>query len=83
MPRMSRFAAAALLAVSLAPFAAQARPGDIRPSAPRHLVRIAPPPQASQLHGRSAENGRVPVQFGTAPGAVDYANNAGQSDISG
>nr|WP_295746064.1 hypothetical protein [uncultured Acidocella sp.] len=83
MPRMSRFAAAALLAVSLTPFAAQARTGDIHPTAPRHLVRIAPAPQPNQLHGRSAENGQVPVQFGTAPGGVDYANNAGQNDISG
>ena len=52
MTRFAKFASAAVLAASLAPFAAQARSGDlgtIRPA--QHLVRIS---DAPALHGRAA-----------------------------
>ncbi|MDE1905861.1 MAG: hypothetical protein KGH75_05365 [Rhodospirillales bacterium] len=72
MSHFAKFASAAVLAASLAPFAAQARSGDFGTSQPQqHLVRIS---NAPAYQGRAALNTQVPADFKTAPNAAEYAN---------
>jgi len=75
MSRFLKFASAAVLVASLAPFAAQARSGDLGTTTPpQHLVPLANAQPAQAPHGRIAENAKVPASFTTAPGTPQYAN---------
>lgn len=80
MSKFTKFASVAVLAASLAPFAAQARSGDLGTTGPaQHLVRTGAADQTA-LRGRQAENAKVPAGFTTAPGDVQYANGANSAD---
>ncbi len=84
MPRFTKLASAAVLVASLAPFAAQARSGDLGTTTPpQHLVNIANAQAAQTPHGRIAENAKVPVSFTTAPGTVQYANSGHDNGFAG
>lgn len=78
MTYFTKIASVAALAVSLAPFAAQARSGEIGTASPvQHLVRIS---SAPALHGRVATNTQVPADFATASAAelanISHGNNS-------
>ncbi len=84
MSRFTSFASAAVLVASLAPFAAQARSGDLGTSyPPRHLVSLSNSQPAPALHGRLAENATVPAHLTTAPGAGEYANSGSDDTFAG
>lgn len=84
MQRFTKFATVAVLAASLAPFAAQARSGSLGTTyPPRHLVSIANAPAAPAQHGRLAANGTLPATLTTAPGTVEYANSDNDDGFAG
>lgn len=81
MSRFGKFLSAAVLAASLAPFAAHARPADVNTAAPaQHLVRVS---NAQSQHGRLAENSKVPATFVIAPTASAFANSTPHNCVSG
>ncbi len=84
MRRFTSFATAAILAASLAPFAAQARSGDLGTTyPPQHLVNLANAPATPAQHGRIAENAKLPATLTTAPGDGEYANAADDDGFAG
>ncbi|MDE2319114.1 MAG: hypothetical protein KGK02_05370 [Rhodospirillales bacterium] len=73
MSYFTKLASVAVLAACLAPFAAQARSGDLGTTThpTQHLIRVS---QAQAQHGRAAESKNVPSNFETAPGGIQLAN---------
>lgn len=73
MSRFARFATVAVLAASLAPFAAQARPAGHVAAAPAEVPTSIPGAQVVQLHGRAAERAVPSAVYSLSGGAREYA----------
>lgn len=74
MSRFTKFASAAVLVASLAPFAAQARSGDLGTSGPAaHAAQSSQ--HGAYTPGRGAENAQFTAQAQNAASNVKFASN--------
>jgi len=83
MSRLVHFASVAVLAASLAPYAAQARSAGHVSSGPAEVLVAISGAQPSALHGRAADRGPATAAYSLSVNGPEYAGSNPDGSFAG
>jgi hypothetical protein len=83
MSRLAHFASVAVLAASLAPYAAQARSEGHVSNAPAEVLVAISGAQPSALHGRAAESAPATAAYSLLVNGPEYAGSDADGSFAG